>query len=47
MRFVMNSSRDGRISSAIIPRWDDFGFLQIWQICSAVAAWLIAILLLN
>jgi hypothetical protein len=47
MRFVMNSSREGRISSAIIPLWDDFGFLQIWQICSVVAAWLIAILLLN
>ena len=41
-RFVMNSSREGRISSAIIPLWDDFGFLQIWQICSVVAAWLIA-----
>jgi hypothetical protein len=32
MRFLMKSSRDGRISSAIIPLWGDFGFLQIWQI---------------
>jgi hypothetical protein len=29
---LMNSSRDGRISSATIPLWGDFGFLQIWQI---------------
>ena len=47
LRFLMNSSSDGRISSAIIPLLGDFGFLQIWQICSVVAAWLIGISLLN
>jgi hypothetical protein len=26
---LMNSRRDGRISFAIIPPFDDFGFLQI------------------
>src|SRR5437867_1211119 len=33
---LMNSSRDGRISSAIIPLWGDFVFLQIWQTSGAV-----------
>jgi hypothetical protein len=32
----MNSSRDGRISSAIIPRFGDFDFLQIWQTSGAL-----------
>jgi hypothetical protein len=32
----MNSSRDGRISSAIIPLCGDFDFLQTWQMSGAV-----------
>ena len=34
--FLMNSSRDGRISSAIIPPFGDFDFLQTWQTSGAV-----------
>src|SRR2546421_8562802 len=34
--FLMNSSRDGRISSAIIPLCGDFDFLQTWQTSGAV-----------
>jgi hypothetical protein len=34
--FLMNSSRDGRINSAIIPLCGDFDFLQIWQTSGAV-----------
>jgi hypothetical protein len=33
---LMNSSRDGRISSAIIPLCGDFDSLQIWQTSGAV-----------
>jgi hypothetical protein len=29
--FLMQSSRDGRITSAICPSVGDFDFLQIWQ----------------
>jgi hypothetical protein len=32
----MNSSRDGRINSAIIPLFGDFDFLQTWQTSGAV-----------
>jgi hypothetical protein len=32
----MNSSRDGRINSAIIPLFGDFDFLQTWQTNGAV-----------
>jgi hypothetical protein len=32
----MNSRSDGRIKSAIIPLFGDFGFLQIWQTSGAV-----------
>jgi len=31
----MNSSRDGRTNSAIIPLSGDFDFLQIWQTSGA------------
>jgi hypothetical protein len=34
--FLMNSSRDGRINSAIIPLFGDFDFLQTWQTSGAV-----------
>jgi hypothetical protein len=34
--FLMNSSRDGRISSAIIPLFGDFDSLQTWQTSDAV-----------
>jgi hypothetical protein len=33
---LMNSSRDGRINSAIIPLFGDFDFLQTWQTSGAV-----------
>src|SRR6266478_5613927 len=33
--FLMNSRSDGRINSAIIPLFGDFGFLQIWQMTGA------------
>jgi hypothetical protein len=32
----MNSRSDGRINSAIIPLFGDFGFLQIWQMTGAM-----------
>jgi hypothetical protein len=41
----MNSSKEGRINSAIIPLCGDFDFLQIWQ--TNDAAWLIEISPLN
>jgi len=34
--FLTNSSRDGRISSAIIPLFGDIDFLQTWQTSGAV-----------
>src|SRR5437762_14184677 len=34
--FLMNSSRDGRINSAISPLFGDFDFLQTWQTSGAV-----------
>jgi hypothetical protein len=34
--FLMNSSRDGRINSAIIPLFGDFVFLQTWQTSGVV-----------
>jgi hypothetical protein len=34
--FLMKSSSEGRISSAIIPLCGDFDFLQIWQTSGAV-----------
>jgi hypothetical protein len=34
--FLMNSSRDGRINSAIIPLFGDFDFLQTWQTSGTV-----------
>src|SRR5262245_54872732 len=34
--FLMNSSREGRINSAIIPLFGDFDLLQTWQTTGAV-----------
>jgi hypothetical protein len=43
----MNSRSDGRINSAIIPLFGDFGFLQTWQTSGAVTVLLIGISALN
>jgi hypothetical protein len=41
--FLMNSRSDGRIKSAIIPSFGDFGFLQIWQTSGAGTVLLIGV----